>query len=237
MKKVIIALIMMTAVMALSGQANAFTIDGLLNDWGVTPGVYGASDWTPNDGIMYTVEDQNTYYLNPGYGGQKFDAEAMYGKIDGDKFYIAIVTGMPMGGYGGELPGDIFLDLGNNNIYGIKTIGADKGKLFKGASWNDSPYWPASKFTTMISGTGTDLGLIDDYFYGYTYATGEHYVLEMAISTSLFGSDWQNKAILQWTETCGNDVIGLTVHTPEPATMIMMGIGLLGAGALRRRKK
>ena len=66
MKKIHAAFILVLLVMS-APAAHAFTIDGVVSDWGITPGGYGASDWTPNAGIQYALEDQNPAvdYLNP----------------------------------------------------------------------------------------------------------------------------------------------------------------------------
>lgn len=55
-----------------------------------------STSWTPHAGIYSTIEDQvgsGAYYLNPGWGGQAYDAEALYATIIGSKLYIALATG------------------------------------------------------------------------------------------------------------------------------------------------
>ncbi len=73
-------------------QALVITIDGNLNDWGID-----RSTWLPSDArIHYKIEDQSgnlNAYLNPGWGGQAYDAEAMYALIQNDRLYVALATG------------------------------------------------------------------------------------------------------------------------------------------------
>ncbi len=81
------------ALAGLAGAASALpiTVDGNLADWGVTH-----ASWTPTAGVHYTVEDQtgaNGTRLFPGYGGQAYDAEALYATISGGRLYIALATG------------------------------------------------------------------------------------------------------------------------------------------------
>ena len=118
---------------------NAFQVDGDLSDWGVNPG----TDWTPNAGIQYWEEDfvdyTNNGYVGPGYGGQPFDAEALYAAVSDNKLYIAMVVGLPPSGSypiwteGGSpdtnsdywYPGDIGIDVTGDGFfdYGIELTG------------------------------------------------------------------------------------------------------------------
>ncbi len=125
MKQLILVLTIILGITGILAQAQAqqipFIADGSLNEWGVTPGY----DWDPFPGIISAVEDflpeddpEGRVY--PGWGGQTFDAEAMYVKTDANNLYYAIVTGMPPEGAFGLLPGDIFINFNNQGFeYGI----------------------------------------------------------------------------------------------------------------------
>jgi len=243
------------AVMVLSVSCNAFAsviVNGYLDDWGVTPGAYGPdSQWEPYNGIYHIVEDQNTPQLVPGWGGQQYDAEALYAKKEGSTIYLALVTGMRPSGYQ-WMPGDIYFDFGQGKSYGLKTTDTtvgniiyQKGTLYKNPLWNTSPYWGGSTDPTdMVLGTGTEKGL-SEFVYEHTYYddtspidyTNDHYVIEAAIPASYFGDDWYTGGIVHWTQTCGNDAIDLPIpRTPEPATALLFGLGALGYGVIRKRR-
>ncbi|MFN3593177.1 MAG: PEP-CTERM sorting domain-containing protein [Thiobacillaceae bacterium] len=103
--------------------ALAITVDGSLTDWGINP-----STWLPSDPhIHYKIEDQTgnaNAYLGPGWGGQAYDAEAMYALIQGNRLYVAMATGHDprtlhkpsANSYGA---GDFFIDFGKNGSYEV----------------------------------------------------------------------------------------------------------------------
>ncbi|MDW8324065.1 MAG: PEP-CTERM sorting domain-containing protein [Burkholderiales bacterium] len=116
--------ILLTGLLLCNVQAHALTltIDGSLGDWGINP-----ANWLPADPrIQYKIEDQtgaaSNYYLGPGWGGQAYDAEALYAVILSNRLYVALVTGHdprtvhnPAANSFGA--GDFFIDFGKNGSY------------------------------------------------------------------------------------------------------------------------
>jgi len=87
-------------------MAGVITADGNLEDWGLFTN--GSTTWTPSgnqSGKSYSYNGWTIYYaiddyisggngfLGPGYGGQAYDAEALYVTWDENNLYIALVTG------------------------------------------------------------------------------------------------------------------------------------------------
>ena len=242
MRPVFVILLVLLAVPA---TAAAFTIDGDLSDWGVSPGPYGASDWTPVPGVFFNEEDQIADFLGPGYGGQIYDAEAIYAYADPTSLYVAVVTGFPPSGHGGYVPGDLrisFPDASTTDTFALRTTG---GGLVPGNVYLTAPgNWATGLFAaggvTRITGHQGLAGTAE-YFYGPQAgfaANGSHYVIEAAIPVAQFGAYWGGTYQLHWTMTCGNDAIDLTGVAsviPEPAPVLLLALGLLGLWFRARR--
>ncbi|MBU1933360.1 MAG: PEP-CTERM sorting domain-containing protein [Candidatus Omnitrophica bacterium] len=252
MKKIFATIFILSFLFLSTGSAMAYTMDGNLGDWGVDPSTPGFEGWVPNPGIYYTVEDYvgPSGYVGPGWGGQKFDAEAMYLDWDDTNLYLALVTGFPRtGGVSGESAGDIGIDFGVDGAYeyaveikghapGYTGFNGLRGHVYNNISWATSSYFPESN-PLYIADTGLpfDLGAVDGKQKRYNSGDPDYdrWVLEMSVPRSYFGTDWDSYMRVHWTQTCGNDNINVT--TPEPMSMALFGSGLLGVMFGFRRKK
>lgn len=239
--------------------ASAYTIDGNLSDWGIQ------SNYTTNKAIKgYTIDTDSTgnlsQYVNPGWGGQAYDAEALYVDYDSNKLYLALITGhdpaMVNNGSNSYAPGDFLIDFGRDGLfeYGIKTTGANAGSLFKIGkddvklglfTGQGTPYTNGKNAVSIKDGHGQNLGVgalaTSGAFTGYgAYTLDKHYAYEVAIDISLFKEDWRLPFDVQWTMQCGNDLILADppqATVPEPMSLALFGIALAGLGLSRRRYK
>jgi len=236
---------LLAAALLVPSSAWAITIDGQVNDWGLTPAAFGASDWTPNSGIYYTEEDQNpaVYYLNPGYGGQAFDAEGLYFTRDDNFAYFAIVAGFPLEGrfYQGQqyYAGDVAFDFGRDGSYefGLETTGTNQETLFGDPTWINPLFVSCGPYALAA---GTAIGNALFAYDNTTYVGTGHYVFEFGIPISFFGTSWSSSDYIpdltvRWTMSCGNDCIALSLdrvpHSPEPSTFVMLLLGMIGLSA------
>lgn len=217
-------------------------IDGNIADWGLQR-TGQASDWTPNAAVKgHTVEDQTggtAVYLNPGYGGQRYDAEGIYVTWDTSNLYVLAVTGLPntlmhnpSGGH--YAAGDILLDFGNNgsfeyglvvrNLAGLTVGGVYEVGTLSYGIWsapdvhadasNPSPYAVAVKTGSKLGDGQLSYSVIGNNLG--MYSTDTHYAIEAAIPLLALGDDWGKGLPLsvQWTMYCANDIISTTVTTP-----------------------
>jgi hypothetical protein len=214
-----LALALVTVVSPMAAQAGSLNIDGNFADWGITNNGTTAG-WTPNTGVLYTVEDQsnaNSGYLSPGWGGQAYDAEAMYlnwyTKSDGQTYLaIGMITGhdpntATTGNSFGR--GDFAIDFGHDGIWDFGVLTADRSATLKqgdvvsttNSNWATG-LWSApgvydpenSPYVTHVS-SGTDVGnaalAISGPFGNMGILGGSHWFYEVEIPVATFGAHWQ----------------------------------------------
>ncbi len=207
-----------------------------LNDWGVS---YG--DWDPvyfhGGHVGYDLEDwvgEGNGWLGPGYGGQAFDVEAVYFGMDEESYYFAVVTGFGPEGGQGYLPGDLFVDFGDNGDWDFALDVDGGGTLMTGiTSWQNTAldYRVADPFrVTEFSGAPMPVT-------GFRYGDfSGRYAIEAILDRDLV-QNAPGRYRVHWTMGCGNDVGELVGALPEPTTLLLLGGGLFGLAAGRLRRK
>ena len=246
-----ILILLITLIIAPSAMAG-YIVDGSVSDWGIDLNLASSDGYL--DGVSPTsptanseTEDDNSVdgnvgYLNPGWGGQTFDVEAMYFDNDATTGYLAIITGFPITGAQNFLPGDLGISADNDFIYeyGID-LPYDNGvpvQLETVSAWT-SVFYPdygtvADPFQINAS---TDAG---DATFAYSgTATNSHYVYEFSFLLADLGLENGGDVNFHWTMGCGNDFLVLQADVnpvPEPASMLLLGIGLIGLGIVGRKR-
>ncbi len=251
MKRLLTAALCALGLMSNASHAG-YLIDGNISDWGLHRTGH-ASDWTPGSHVNeYTVEDQTGglgVYLTPGYGGQRYDAEAIYLDWDASNLYILLVTGLPRNNTP-YAPGDFAIDFGKNGTFdfGVETTGNNGktvGGIYQSVTWGKG-LWNTVDPTSILSGTKIGQASL---VYTTTpinnlgqWASDQHYVIETSIPVSAFGAFWgtsgpTQSADIWWTMNCGNDVIKVDppAGVPEPGALGLVALGLAGLTLQRRR--
>ena len=238
MKRIVCSLVIGLTLLV-SSFAQAYVVDGFLDDWGVNLAAAGASALgylntnLPSGGLDIDVITEDNagpqtawQYVGPGYSyyGNQFDTEAIYFDNTATSVFLAVVTGLPIAG--ATAPGnpwfntgDIGLDLNNDGIYeyGIDVREYDavnkKAKLYKNltlANW-DNVYYSAFAAANpwQIKNGGSGIYELIDFVYSGDQNT--HYVLEAGIPLSALGlnSNSSQNLTVHWTMQCGNDVLNL----------------------------
>lgn len=248
----------LVAAAVLSGPASAsLVVNGNLADWKINHNTWASS----LPGVHYTVEDTTgnaNAYLDPGYGGQAYDAEALYATIQDGKLWLALITGHDPATannpgkniYGA---GDFAIDFGKDGSYelGINVITGGfgtAGGVYSNPVWAFG-LWDASGEEVVKSGQIPDslhptslLGgtLIGTAAYDYSkngaggygqWNSDKHYFYEVSLDLeTLYTAGWDSGEFnIHWTQNCANDNI---IVDPGLAVPEPGSLALIGVGMI-----
>jgi len=234
-----------------------YTLDtstGLATHVGLTGTVSATLGLAPSDdpGLLYGSSPWDLLHINSdGSGSSSFSAQAsegsaydsststLYGSLSGDFFTLDPNTGTTISTLApptGDAEGITF---GRGGVFGLNGHGSNQDQLAFYEPGTNS--WSVIG-TVLVSPThaigGDNWGLAYDPDLDVLYALGEFVPAGMAGSTGLLQID-PDTALATVIGLTGleNTSGGLAYVIPEPATALLLGLGILAVGMSRRTSK
>ncbi len=195
-------------------------------------------------------------YVGPGFGGQEFDAEYLFYKVEENLLSIGLQTGFNLStgsqqsGKHTYYAGDLALSFNHDEDFdyaidfglvtkdrwyhdvGLGSGNQDAAGLYSVSQWNNNIIYSSSSPYGMDEGAFL-AALVDSSDGSALLADGLSYYRTATIDLAALGFDVKS-VTAHWTMSCGNDVLEGSANVPEPSALLLLAVGLLGLLGGRR---